>query len=133
MQPVQSAEPTRPADPSRATRVLRSVVTLEAVLVFVQAALAGQFLSGNAAALAWHERNAELIQLLSLVQLVAAIVAWRRGGPAWAVPVSALLLLAVGIQVGVGYNRELAIHVPLGVAILGSSVWLLAGLRPKRA
>jgi hypothetical protein len=135
MQPVQRAEPTRPrpADPNWPTGVLRSVVAVQALLVFAQAALVGQFLSGNAAALEWHERNAELVQLLSLVQLVAAIVAWRRGGRAWPVPVSALLVLAVGIQVGAGYNRELALHVPLGVAILGFSVWLVAGLRRKRA
>jgi hypothetical protein len=99
---------------------------------FAQAPLAGQFLSGNAAARLWHQGNAELIQLVALVQLVAAAVAWARGGPAWPTAASGLLLLAVGAQVALGYTHQVAVHVPLGVAILGLTVWLLAGLHLTR-
>jgi hypothetical protein len=136
MQPVQHAQPGRRGRPDAATRptlrVLRAVVALQAVLVLAQAAFAGQFLSGNAAARLWHQGNAELIQLVALAQLVAAAVAWARGGPAWPTAASGLLLLAVGAQVALGYTHQVAVHVPLGVAILGLTVWLLAGLHPAR-
>jgi hypothetical protein len=63
--------------------------------------------------------------------LVAAAVAWARGGPAWPTAASGLLL-AVGAQVALGYTQQVDVHVPLGVAVLGLTVWLLAGLHLTR-
>jgi hypothetical protein len=40
-----------------------------------------------------------------------------------------LLLVAIVLQVGFGYGRQLAVHVPLGVAIFGTTLWLLIGTR----
>jgi hypothetical protein len=53
-------------------------------------------------------------------------------GPAWPTAASRLLLLAVGAQVALGYAHQVDVHVPLGVAILGITVWLLAGLHLTR-
>jgi hypothetical protein len=111
----------------------RSVTVVQVVLVFAQAAFAGQFLSGNGPALNWHALNADLILLVGLAQIGLAVVVWRRGAPAWPIVASALLWFAAFAQMVVGYMRRLDVHIPLGVAILGLSVALLFSLRAPRS
>jgi hypothetical protein len=93
-----------------------------------QAAIAGQFLAGDAAWVRVHETNAGIIHLVALAQLVLAILVWRRG-PGWPALASLALLLAEELQMGFGYARMLALHVPLGVAIFGLTVAMLVGTR----
>jgi hypothetical protein len=113
-----------------AARPLRAIVLLHAALVLAQAAFAGQFLAGDAAWVRLHELNAGIIHLVALVQLVVAILVWRPGrGPGWPALASLALLLAEELQMGFGYARVLALHVPLGVAIFGTTVAMLVGTR----
>ena len=114
--------------PGLAVRGLRAVVVAHAALVLAQAAFAGRYLSGDAAGLRLHERNAELIVTLALVQLVLAVLVWRPGrGPAWPALASLALWLAEVAQMSLGYGRLLGVHVPLGVAIFGLTVALAIG------
>ena len=108
---------------------LRLVASVQPALLLLQAALAGQFLGGNQAAVGLHSANADLIQVLGLVQVVLAVVVWRRRGPAWPAAVSALLLLAIEVQFVMGFRQQVGVHVPLGVAIFGVMVWLAIALR----
>lgn len=107
--------------------VFRALTTVESLLIFGQAALAGQFLGGNPDALNWHQINAYLTFLGAIGLIVAAAVFWRRGGPSWPTAVSVLLLVAVVLQTAVGYARQLGLHVPLGVALFGLILALLFG------
>jgi hypothetical protein len=112
----------------QAARALRAVALAHAALVLAQAAFAGRYLGGDAASLRLHERNAELIVTLALVQLVLAVLVWRPGrGPAWPALASLALWLAEIAQISLGYGRVLAVHVPLGVAIFGLTVALATG------
>jgi hypothetical protein len=107
---------------------LRAVVLAHAALVLAQAAFAGRYLSGDAAGLRLHERNAELIVTLAMVQLVLAVLVWRPGrGPAWPALASLALWLAEVAQMSLGYGRVLGVHVPLGMAIFGLTVALAIG------
>ena len=111
-----------------AVRALRAVVLVHAAMVLAQAAFAGRYLAGDAAGLRAHETNAGIIELVALVQLGVAVVVWRPGrGPGWPALASLALLLAEGFQIGFGYGRVLAVHVPLGVAIFGLTVALVLG------
>ena len=111
-----------------AARPLRVAVLLHAAVILAQAALAGQFLAGHGAWLRVHETNAGIIQLVGLVQLVVAVLLWRPGrGPGWPALASLALLVAEELQIGFGYARVLALHVPLGVAIFGLTVAMLVG------
>jgi hypothetical protein len=113
-----------------AARPLRVVVLLHAALVLAQAAFAGQFLGGDGAWVRVHEANAGIIYMVGLVQLVLAILVWRPGrGPGWPALASLVLLLAEQLQMGFGYARILALHVPLGVAIFGLTVAMAVGTR----
>lgn len=119
------------ASPPRFTRPLRVAVGLNAALVLAQAAFAGQFLGGNQPLLIAHQVNAEIIPLVALAQLVLAVLVWRPGrGPGWPAVASALLLVAVVFQIALGWAGQLALHVPLGVAIFGLTAALLASTRP---
>ena len=136
----------------QAARALRAVALAHAALVLAQAAFAGRYLGGDAASLRLHERNAELIVTLALVQLVLAVLVWRpvrgrsgrgRGrrptagspavaagpgrGPGWPALASLALWLAEVAQMSLGYGRVLGVHVPLGVAIFGLTVALAIG------
>ncbi|MGH8933429.1 MAG: hypothetical protein ACRDZO_23030 [Egibacteraceae bacterium] len=110
---------------------LRAVVGLQAALVFAQAILAGQFLSGNAGALSLHEMNGtEIITLVVLLQLVLAILVWRPGrGPIWPAALSAVLVPAVIFPLEFGFQGRLAFHIPLGVAIFGAVLFMLVVTR----
>ena len=113
-----------------AARPLRAVVLLHAALILAQAAFAGQFLAGDSAWVRVHELNAGIIHLVAFVQLVVAILVWRPGrGPGWPALASLALLLAEELQLGFGYARMLALHVPLGVAIFGLTVAMLVATR----
>ena len=123
------ARPPGPPRPPGGATALRWITRVQAALVFLQAAFAGQFLDGNDVALSLHQGNAELIFWVAIAQLVIAITVWRRRGPGWPAAASLLLLLAITFQLGLGYSRQIAFHVPLGVAIFGTTVWLLLGTR----
>jgi hypothetical protein len=99
---------------------LHLVLRLLALLVFAQAVFAGLFLDGNAAWRQWHAVNGMLlIPLLALLAVVLAVLLWRSGGPGWIALASLALLLAIVIQNAMGQTSQVAVHVPLGVAILG--------------
>jgi hypothetical protein len=102
------------------TTALRLVLRLLALLVFGQAVFAGLFLDGHAAWRPWHAVNGMLvIPLLALGAVVLAVVQWRSGGPGWMALAGLALLLAIIVQNVMGQSGQVAVHVPLGVAILG--------------
>jgi hypothetical protein len=109
---------------------LRLVVTLGAIAVLGQGLLAGQILVGDSGALLAHGDGALIVVAIGLVQLIVAVVAWRRRrAPGSVALVSGLVLLAVVGQTVAGAMSLLAVHVPLAVAIFGgyaalsSTVW----------
>jgi len=107
--------------------VLRVVAVLHAALTVVQAIAAGAVLQASTAGLIVHQAGAAALWLVALAQVAAAVVAWRPGRlPAWPIAVSAGLAVAETAQVAVGATGVLAVHVPLGVAIVGTAVTLAA-------
>lgn len=114
--------------------VFRIVITGEAVLALAQAALAGSFLSGNYGALHLHDLNGMIIEGVGLLQIIAGVLLWRPGGGrAWPAWTSALLVVAEDSQIGLGHDRTLAVHVPLGVTIIACiALMLVWAWRPER-
>ena len=96
-----------------------------------QAALAGQFLSGQAWALGLHETGAYAVVLFGIGALIVEIVSRRWGS----VALAALLEVAIVAQLLLGFasvrqSAILALHVPLGVSIAALYVYYLTvGLR----
>jgi len=99
--------------------VFRIVVTAQAVLAFNQAVFAGRFINGDYGAVATHSTGAGVMELVLMVEVVAAVLLWRPGrGPGWPILAALSLFLLVGVQIALGFSRALAVHVPLGVTII---------------
>jgi hypothetical protein len=97
-------------------------------MLFNQAILAGQFMSGTFEALEFHAFGATVSEVLVALAIVPAGWArFRRRYPLWPAIVTALLLVAINVQEFVGEERILTVHVPLGVsiivAVIGLTVW----------
>lgn len=97
----------------------RIAATLVAVMLFDQAVFAGQFLSGIYPALDMHRENATYAGISALIAAIAAALQFRPGGGPWW-PIAGYLLLfgLIGLQIALGFAHALAVHVPLGVAII---------------
>jgi hypothetical protein len=107
--------------------LLRLLLGLHLLTVLAQAFLAGRDMTGDVDAIAAHGRVGELVALVAVAVVGAALgyVVTARGR--WRVLVAAvLLLLADGVQIVIGGLRGLDVHMPLGIAIAVGSVLLLA-------
>ncbi|MCT2592665.1 hypothetical protein LHJ74_22590 [Streptomyces sp. N2-109] len=127
-----AAGPTGPAYPVQAVngrgtvRLLRTVTLLACIETLVQAALAGQFMTGDSGKLSWHEANTGLLVLLTALQIVGAVLLWRRNRQLrWPIPLTVVVLLLTVAQAVLGANGETAVHIPVGVAICGAEAALV--------
>jgi hypothetical protein len=108
---------------------LRVLAVLHTLSAITQPLLAGIYLDGEVDALAVHELNATVVSGLGVLQLVAAIVyVWAGRGRAWPLYASLGLVLAEQVQVGLGYDSVVAVHVPLGVSIIAMQILLTVWL-----
>jgi hypothetical protein len=115
---------TRPLPWAR--RMFRTAVTIEVLFAIAQPVLIGGFLQGHYGSLEMHKENATFTGVAAMVMLLAAVVQWRPGrGPAWPAFASLAVVAAIVVQIIMGYARNLAVHVPLGVLIVTSDVLLL--------
>lgn len=101
---------------------LRVVAGLHALAICLQPVFAGVYLNGSPAGMQMHEPTGLALVALGVVQLLAAAFWWRTGGR-WTLPAASLLIVTGEVvQVAMGYSRQLAIHIPLGVALVASAV-----------
>lgn len=112
-----------PPGPRLTLWLLRSLTLLLLLAVLTQPVLAGLYLSGEWDALGLHSANAVLVESLSFFLVIAALVFWLAGrGRGRVALTSALLFVAVVMQAGFGYARQLGLHIPLGVAVVTGTV-----------
>ena len=108
--------------------ILLSVAVLHALAIFSQAALAGEFLSGMEGPVRLHEVGGWVVVGFGALQLALSVWWTQIEGPLWIPLSSAAILLGELLQIGTGYGRFPAVHVPLGVLLFGGvvcqAVWL---------
>jgi hypothetical protein len=137
-----TAEPPR-ADrgPRASLQVLRVVAVLHSLAFLAQPVFAGGYLMGDVDSLATHSINAFVITALDVIQLICAVVYfWAGRGRAWPIWTSLAIALAVEVQVGMGFERLLVVHLPLGVSLVVAQIFVTAWLfraaaatpRPRR-
>ncbi len=101
--------------------ILRTVLVVHTLVLFLQAGLAGEFLSGADNVVKIHEAAGWVLLGLGFSQAVLAAFAARSGGATlWLVIGSVLVLFAEGLQIGTGFARFLRVHIPLPVVIFGA-------------
>ncbi|MEJ2859572.1 hypothetical protein [Actinomycetospora flava] len=117
-----------------AAGAFRVIALLHAAMTVAQAFAAGALLQASAAGLTVHQAVGGTLLLVAMLQVPLAVLAWRPGRLApWPIAVSVVLVVAETAQVAVGYVGVLAVHVPLGVAIVGTAValaWWAVRARP---
>jgi hypothetical protein len=126
--------PSRVRALKSATVFFRAAVTVHVVLLLTQPVLIGLFLSGgDDAKLRAQEMVGSSVGVSAMLLVVASIVAWRIAHwPAKAVVWSLALLVAEVVQLTMGYDRHLGIHVPLGVLLaIGASFLHLWAYKPQ--
>jgi len=97
----------------------RIIITIHVLQLLLQPVLIGLFLSGgDTAKLHAHEIGGTAVTTTAMVLVVASIVVWRRASwPVAVVGASVAILVAEMVQLTMGYDRHLGIHVPLGVSL----------------
>jgi heme A synthase len=120
----------------RLIRGFQIVAGIIALLILVQAALAGQFEHNGADLKGVHAMMGNVIFMLALVQLALAWLtrdAWRYKMVIWA----GVVLLLIVAQIGLGYTESgdaSAIHIPLGVFLFAlSSIIAMLSMMDERA
>ena len=88
------------------------------ILLWTQPLLIGLFLGGDYDKLAAHLAVGGVLVSLMLLQFLASVPAWRPGGlPGWVVAVCAAMAVGGVVQIAAGFQRNLGLHVPLGVTL----------------
>ncbi|GAB2894494.1 hypothetical protein GCM10027074_72900 [Streptomyces deserti] len=106
--------------------LLRATLLLHAALALAQPVSAGSYLSGNFDILATHGNSGILLVVATAVWGAAALghVAANRGAGWPLLLLVPVVFMAEGIQIGMGHQRNLAVHIPLGVFIVLTAVLL---------
>lgn len=106
---------------------MRVASLVAAVMLFDQAVLAGQFLSGVYPMLLLHRENATYAGISVIVALAAAVlVRWPGRGPWWPMVAYLALFGLIALQIVMGFSAALAVHIPLGVLIILGAIALTA-------
>jgi hypothetical protein len=105
--------------------LLRVALTVQAAAAVAQPVIAGRYLSGDFDALAVHAAVGGLVMLATMPAFGAAVLYWLVGrGAGWPALTLVAMFVAVIAQIALGALRVLAIHIPLGVAIVATAVAL---------
>lgn len=110
-------------------KLLRATVVLQTAAVFLQSVTAGLMMTlpyGHVL----HSAGSYTLWVVTVVHVVAAVLAWRPGGgspqPIW---FAAGFLALITAQVFSGLFHLTALHVPLAAALLVASVVYLFKIR----
>lgn len=104
----------------------RIALLLLAATLASQPVTMGLYLSGRFPMIDLHRTLGSTVALVALLSAALAVTYAVAGGRVWVAPVSVALFLATGFQIGMGYGRNLAVHLPLGVGVVAVSL-VLAG------
>jgi hypothetical protein len=119
-------KPTVTANARRGASFLQIAIALQTLTIFLQAVSAGLLLTSSYGE-TLHSVGARVMYGASMLYVLAALLAWKRGGgslrPVW--HASGFLVLA-SVQVVLGIAHVPSVHLPLGVLMFGLSVLALA-------
>ncbi|MFA3842322.1 hypothetical protein [Streptomyces aureus] len=114
------------ANVRRSSSFLQIAIALQTLTIFLQAVSAGLLLTASYGE-TLHSVGARVMYGASMLYVLAAVLAWKRGGgsprPIW--HASGFLALA-SVQVVLGIAHVPSVHLPLGVLMFGLSVLALA-------
>ncbi|MBU3065260.1 hypothetical protein KO481_27495 [Nocardia sp. NEAU-G5] len=102
---------------------LRGVTALMTLDGFAQAIFAGRFMAGSYDGLDAHALNGMVMAAGMLFMTVCFAIAWRFGAaPGRAAARCAAVTVVTGVEIALGHQQILAVHIPLGVALIAGLV-----------
>ena len=97
---------------------LRIVATLLFAFAVAQAGLGSGYLDGVAPLLIAHATNAFAVLVLAVIGAVLGVAMRRAGRPSWTVWMPISIIVAIAVQMMLGFAGVKGAHVFLGVLIL---------------
>ena len=139
-----TATDTRPATSTTRSPLFNVLIGLNALAVLLQGLWAGIFLEHDGdrdAAASWidvHARGGDIAIGLAAVATVVALIKLRRNKTIWISSVALTALLVLEAYIGGlirddGKDTLTAVHVPLGMAIMGLVIFIPVHTRRIRA
>ncbi|GAA2139034.1 hypothetical protein [Streptomyces synnematoformans] len=105
---------------------LRVMAVLCLLMILTQGLLAGMLMNGDVDSIDPHGVGAYVFEALALVQLVAAVMLWRRNRELkWVLSAGIGILLTAFIQVFLGLESSTSAHVTVGVLMAVMETTLL--------
>lgn len=99
-------------------RQIRIVATLLLAFAVAQAGLGSGYLDGGKPLLVAHATNAFAVLVLSVVAAVLGLGLRRAGRPSWTLFLPVAIIIAIAVQMMLGFAGIRGLHVFLGVLIL---------------
>ncbi|QKW33346.1 hypothetical protein HUT06_04295 [Actinomadura sp. NAK00032] len=128
------SSPAKPLSPAHAEReslprffgLMKATTAFLATALLVQGITAGQILADEDGGSQLHDSTGPAVTAALILQTIAAALVWRVGrGSGRYLAVTGLLLVFTAVQFVVGGRGDLAVHVPLGVALFGAGAVLM--------
>lgn len=116
-------EPAASAPP-RFYGLLKAAAAFLATAMFIQGITAGLLLDGAENGGEIHRTTSGIVILALLVTIVAATLVRRGGGSARPLATGLIATVLTLAQYALGENGDTAVHVPLGVALMGAGAAL---------
>ncbi|WP_246363543.1 hypothetical protein [Nonomuraea rhodomycinica] len=112
---------------------MRVTTVLQSAALLAQAVTAGLLLASVPAGRTAHGVLAGVVILAVLLNLLAAVLAWRPGGESARFILRSLPMLVFAlVQTALGYAHVRELHVPIGVLMFAASVLLLTQVRSAK-
>lgn len=104
--------------------LLRVVLTVHVIAVLGQPIWAGMFLTGDVDAISVHGTIGSILAAWDLFVVIGVAITYALvvRGRLWVPLAAGATFLLVGFQIAFGYSRDLQWHVPMGVAIVVTSL-----------
>jgi hypothetical protein len=110
----------------RLLTTFRILLITNVTAMLIQSIFAGRLLGGDRMARQLHEATAQALVLIAIGQLSLAIaLRIKAGSPPWILLATGTMLAAEVLEFAAGHFHNLALHVPLGVALFGGALRLL--------
>jgi hypothetical protein len=97
---------------------LRIVATLLFAFAVAQAGLGSGYLDGVQTLLVAHATNAFAVLVLAVIGAIFGVTMRRSGGPSWTVFMPIAIIIALAVQMMLGFAGIKGLHVFFGVLIL---------------
>ncbi|MFI0486198.1 hypothetical protein [Actinomadura sp. 9N215] len=112
--------------PPRFYGLLKAATAFLATTLLLQGITAGQLLDGAENGGEIHRSTSGVVIVALLVTITAAILVRRGGGSARPLATSLVTAVLTLVQFALGDSGDTAVHVPLGVALMGGGAALAA-------